>query len=82
MSVSAAVTAVMGNDSMREMLRTCINFGGDVDTIATIALAAASQSSEVTQDLPQPLIDTLENGVYGRDYLIALDSRLMETMNT
>jgi ADP-ribosyl-[dinitrogen reductase] hydrolase len=79
MSVSAAVTAVMHNNSMREMLRYCVNFGGDVDTVATIALAAASHSSDVSHDLPQHLSDTLENGAYGRDYLTTLDARLMQS---
>lgn len=77
MSVTAALTAVTRNDSMSKLLRYCINFGGDVDTVASIALAAASNSREVEQDLPQHLIDTLENGTYGRDYIEALDRRLM-----
>jgi ADP-ribosyl-[dinitrogen reductase] hydrolase len=75
--VRAAVTAVMRNDSMSELLRDCIAFTGDVDTVAAIALAAGSCSLEITQDLPDHLIDTLENGLYGRDYLIELDKKLM-----
>jgi ADP-ribosylglycohydrolase len=46
--------------------------------IAEMALAAGSCCEEVAQDLPQHLIDGLENGPYGRDYLRALDARLME----
>ncbi|HEY9699373.1 MAG TPA: ADP-ribosylglycohydrolase family protein [Trichocoleus sp.] len=67
MSVRAAVTAVIRNTSLSVTLRDCVNFGGDVDTVATIALAAASCSQEVTQDLPQHLVDGLENEAYGRD---------------
>ena len=77
MSVRAAITAVKRNNKMSELLIDCINFTGDVDTVATIALAAASNSKEYQQDLPQYLIDTLENGKYGRDYLIELDKKLM-----
>jgi ADP-ribosylglycohydrolase len=77
MCVRAAITAVMRNDSMSSLLQDCIAFTGDVDTVATIALGAASCSEEIQQDIPSHLIDGLENGTYGRDYLIALDKRLM-----
>lgn len=78
MSVQAAITAVMRNDSLSELLRDCIAFTGDVDTVATIALAAASCSEEIVQDLPDHLIAGLENDAYGRDYIIALDRKLMD----
>jgi ADP-ribosylglycohydrolase len=44
---------------------------------AAIALAAASCSDEIIQDLPAHLIAGLENGPYGRDYIIELDRQLM-----
>jgi ADP-ribosylglycohydrolase len=78
MSVRAAITAVMRNDSLSELLKDCIAFTGDVDTVAAIALAAASCSEEITQDLPEHLIAGLENGSYGRDYIIKLDKQLMD----
>lgn len=77
MSVRAAITAVMRNDSLSELLKDCIAFTGDVDTVGAIALAAAAHSEEITQDLPNHLIDGLENGTYGRDYIIKLDKQLM-----
>lgn len=77
MSVRAAITAVMRNDSLSELLQDCIAFTGDVDTVAAIALAAASCSEEIIQDLPAHLIAGLENGPYGRDYIIELDRQLM-----
>ncbi len=77
MSVRAAITAVQQHESLSEMLQTCINYTGDVDTVATVALAAASCSSEVENDLPQQLIEMLENKTYGRDYLTQLDADLM-----
>ncbi|MEM0978802.1 MAG: ADP-ribosylglycohydrolase family protein [Cyanobacteria bacterium P01_H01_bin.58] len=77
MSVHAALTAIMAHDSLSAILKACIDFTGDVDTVATIALAAASCSSEVGQDLPAVLIDTLENDDYGLDYLRKLDAQLM-----
>jgi ADP-ribosylglycohydrolase len=77
MSVRAAITAVQRHTSLTTLLQDCIAFGGDVDTVAAIALGAASCSRDYEQDLPAALIDGLENGPYGRDYLVALDRRLL-----
>ena len=79
MSVRAALTAVMAHDSLSEILKACVAFTGDVDTVATVALGAASCSREIAQDIPSVLIDNLENGEYGLDYLRALDAQLMQT---
>ncbi|MBD2326211.1 ADP-ribosylglycohydrolase family protein [Alkalinema sp. FACHB-956] len=81
MAVRAAITAIVNHDRLSEILRACIAFGGDVDTVATIALAAASGSVEVTPDLPQHLVDGLENDRYGRDYLCALDAQLLQKVS-
>ena len=77
MSVRAAITAVLRNQRLSDLLRDCIAFTGDVDTVATIALAAASCSSEYEQDLPANLVAMLETGPYGREYLVALDRQLL-----
>ncbi|MBC8103361.1 MAG: ADP-ribosylglycohydrolase family protein [Cytophagales bacterium] len=77
MSVRAALTALVHCDRMSDLLRQCIAFTGDVDTVATIALAAGSCSSEVEPDLSTALMSGLENGDYGRDYIVSLDERLM-----
>jgi ADP-ribosylglycohydrolase len=77
MSVRAAITAVQRNTSLARLLLDCVAFQGDVDTVATIALAAASCSQEYTNDLPGRLVAELENGPYGRDYLVELDRRLL-----
>jgi ADP-ribosylglycohydrolase len=77
MSVRAAVTALQRNTSLAALLQDCIAFTGDVDTVATIALAAASCCSDYSHDLPEALVAGLENGAYGRDYLIALDRQLL-----
>jgi ADP-ribosylglycohydrolase len=77
MSVRAAITAVQRNDSLAALLQDCVAFTGDVDTVATIALAAASCSSEYQHDLPAQLLDGLENGAFGRDYLLKLGERLL-----
>jgi len=76
MSVRAALTALGSSTSLREILRTSVAFCGDVDTVAAIALAAASCSTQVTDDLPEVLYADLENDSYGRDFLHELDARL------
>jgi ADP-ribosyl-[dinitrogen reductase] hydrolase len=75
--VRAAITAVMRNDRASKLLQDCIAFSGDVDTVATIALAAGSSSREIAQDIPENLVQGLENLAYGRDYIIELDKQLM-----
>lgn len=82
MSVRAAITALARNDTLSSLLKDCVSFTGDVDTVATIALAAAACSMEYVKDLPTHLVATLENGSYGRDYLIALDQRLLARTRT
>jgi ADP-ribosyl-[dinitrogen reductase] hydrolase len=76
MSVRAALTALATCASLSDLLTRCVDYTGDVDTVATIALAAASCSSEITSDLPIVLLEGLENGPYGRVYLSDLDSKL------
>jgi len=80
-SVQAAITAITTCNTMSDVLRTSVAFTGDVDTVAAVALGVASVCDEVTKDLPQHLIDGLENGTYGRDYLRILDARLMLEFN-
>ena len=78
--VHAALTSIINNDNLSEVLKECISYSGDVDSVASIALAAASYSQEIDNNLPQVLIDNLENDTYGRDYLIKLDDRLRSVL--
>jgi len=78
MSVRAAITAIGRNRSLTSLLRECVDFGGDVDTVAAIALGAASMSEDYARDLPEALVNGLENGPFGRDFLRSLDRRLLE----
>lgn len=77
MSVCAAITALVGHDSLTSLLRACIAYTGDVDTVATIALGAAAGSAEYEQDLPSHLFAGLEDGPYGRTFLAGLDAQLL-----
>jgi ADP-ribosyl-[dinitrogen reductase] hydrolase len=75
--VLAALTVLAGGGGMAGMLRRCVAFTGDVDTVAAIAMAAASRSPQIDRDLPAVLVDGLENGQFGRDYLTRLDRALL-----
>jgi ADP-ribosyl-[dinitrogen reductase] hydrolase len=77
MSVHAAITALASTDSLSALLRTCINYTGDVDTVAAIALATGSRCTDLAQDIPGHLYRALENGPYGHDYLRQLDHQLL-----
>jgi ADP-ribosyl-[dinitrogen reductase] hydrolase len=74
--VRAAMTAVVTTTTLSELLQRCVSYGGDVDTVATIALAAASCSRAHDADLPERLVAGLENGTFGRDFLSRLDGQL------
>jgi len=76
-SVAAAATAVFKYGSMADILRACVAYTGDVDTVACIALAAASRSIEIEQDLPEILMHDFEGGEYGWSYLEVLDMALL-----
>ena len=64
---------LVNNAHLKEMLKKSVDFGGDVDTVASLALAIGKMSHEIEDDLPQWLFNDLENGRYGRDYLKGLD---------
>ncbi|MBH0779084.1 ADP-ribosylglycohydrolase family protein [Nocardia bovistercoris] len=78
MSVRAALTSLSTGTAMSEILRSSVAWTGDVDTVATIALAAGSRCADIDQDLPVTLIENLENGAYGHDYLRDLNARLLD----
>lgn len=75
-TLHAVHTALVRHRSKRALLRACVAFGGDTDSVAAIALGLASLADEFVDDLPPSLVDGLENGAYGRDWLRALDDRL------
>ena len=50
MSVQAAVTAIVASDRMTDLLKRCIDFTGDVDTVAAIALGSAAACKEIEQE--------------------------------
>jgi len=75
-TLHAVNTALLRNRKMSTLLRDCVNFGGDVDSVAAIAMGMASLAPEYVADVPATLVDGLEHGEYGRGFLIQLDAAL------
>lgn len=66
---------------MTELLQDCVAFGGDTDSVASVALGLASLTSSYVNDLPSFLYDDLENGKFGKDFLIRLDMQCIMAFN-
>jgi len=75
-TVWMALQAVKSGSTLTEIMRRAVSYGGDTDTVAAIAVALATQSKDVGQSLPKALLDGLESGKWGVNYLRALDRGL------
>ncbi len=72
---------VQSPPSLKNILLNSVALGGDVDTVASLALAIASQADEVDQHLPPWMYTDIENSEYGLSYIQALDSKLLALFN-
>ncbi len=75
-TVQAALTAICKSESYADLLVKCVQFSGDVDSVATIALASASGAAGFRRDLPDTLWEKFEPSDYGLAYLLDLDRRV------
>lgn len=75
--VKAAITALVTEQTLSKVLKCCVAFGGDVDTVAAIAMCAGSRSKYHEDDLPEILWNLLEQGDYGLPFLQDLDEQLL-----
>lgn len=75
--VQAAVDAISTSRTLSEVLHKSIAVGGDVDTVAAIAMAGASVCREIIWDIPWSLQKGLEDGQFGRGYLDELNAQLL-----
>jgi ADP-ribosylglycohydrolase len=75
-TLHAVHTALLRSTSMSSLLLDCVSFGGDVDSVAAIAMGVAALSPDYIDDVPGPLRQGLEAGPYGRDFLSRLDESL------
>jgi len=74
--VRAAATIVRRATGLVDVLRRAVALGGDTDTVAAIAMFAASVCADLPNDLPASLYDGLEQGPFGRAYLEGVDREL------
>ena len=77
-SVCLNLVGDMAYGGMSDLLKSSVAMGGDVDSSAALCLGLAALSGIYPNDLPEELFDNLENNTYGRDYLIELDSKLID----
>jgi len=78
-SISAyMVYAVTMFGSLSEIIRDAVERGGDTDSAAAVAVAVASMSDEITNDLPEHLYRDLDaaNPGFGLEYLGGLEERI------
>jgi ADP-ribosylglycohydrolase len=75
-TVQAVLTLLMQEHTLSDLAKKSVDFGGDVDTVASLTLAIGSMSMEFDNDLPQWMYKNLENDDYGLDFLEQLDERL------
>lgn len=73
----AAIYAILASETLSDVLIQCANYGGDVDTVSAVAMAAASWCREIQQTIPRCLYEELENREFGRDYLAKVDRVLV-----
>ena len=74
-SVRAAVTLVAHYEDYESVLKAGVDLTGDVDTVLAVACGFLSWDRPFAPVLPDVLVNDLENGAYGRDWLDALDIR-------
>lgn len=77
-TTQAVIKMVSEADSMKDCLKRGIDHGGDTDTVAALSMAILSQKESCEKTLPKFLYDELENGTYGKGFLISLDLKLKE----
>jgi ADP-ribosylglycohydrolase len=77
-TVEAVLTILINEKSLSQMLKKSVDFGGDVDTVASLCLAIGSEIENIENDLPKWLFKELENEAFGRDYLMKLNDKLLE----
>jgi ADP-ribosyl-[dinitrogen reductase] hydrolase len=75
-TTNAVLKIVSEADDMAQCLQQTIAYGGDTDTTAALCMAILSVKKNTKQNLPNFLFDELENGQFGRDYLVNIDKML------
>ncbi|MFT6924950.1 MAG: ADP-ribosyl-[dinitrogen reductase] hydrolase [Psychromonas sp.] len=75
-TIDAVLTVLSQSSSLSEVLDKSVKLGGDTDSVASIACGIAYFCDEYVKDLPDFLEQDIENGPYGKDYLIKLSETI------
>lgn len=75
-TVLAVFTAVMSTDSLNETLIKAVSFGGDTDSVASIACGIQECYTNHIDDFNNNLLITCEQGNYGLNYCLSLEDKL------
>lgn len=74
----AVFTAIMSTDSLQETMIKAVSFGGDTDSVASIACGIQQCYINSIDDFNVNLINTCEQGSYGLNYCFMLEDKLFE----
>lgn len=77
-TAKAALTVLMSTNSMKETLINSVAFGGDTDSVASIALGLLDCYKGKIDDLPKKLINTCEDSNYGISFCASLEEELFK----
>lgn len=78
----AVLTLLHKYSTMADILREAVNLGGDTDSVAAVAIGLASLSSDFEENLPEVLLNDLENGKFGKDYLQGVNIGFLESLSS
>lgn len=70
-TVNAILSVLKSAESLKGVLTNSVAFTGDVDTVAAVALGIAKASNLYADDLPNFLYEEIEDGQYGKQYLLS-----------
>lgn len=77
-TTEAVLTILINEYDLKTMLKKSVDFGGDVDTVASLALAIGKMCQETEDNLPSWLYEELENNEFGLNYIKKVDEQLLK----
>lgn len=84
-TLHAVFASLIGTGSYSNLLKKAISFGGDTDSVASVAMGLASLSKEFNKTIPMNLFYGLEDGKFGHTHLnnvdIQIKSHLAKMLN-
>lgn len=79
---SAALTCLLNCRQLSSLIIECVALGGDTDTVAAIAVGIAACYTEYEKDIPEKLLDSLDEVTYGVAFLDDLNNQLHTSLTS